>query len=126
MKTNPERSARPAGFNRPAQKKKHAPQTEEAAQPKKRKTAREKAHDRAVKRAQRDEKRAALRAEKAQKRALRTPEQKRKRLMRIMAVIIAVVLLGLTAIIIFGDHTKTVHQMPTILRESSEETEEGA
>ena len=126
MKSNPEQRARPAGFNRPEQKSKRTAQTEEAAQPKKRKSAREKAHDKAVKRARRDEQRALLRAEKAQKRARQTPEQRRKRLTRIGAGILAAVLLFLIAVIIFGDHTKTVHQMPTIQRESREETEEGA
>ena len=126
MKPNSDRSAaRPAGFNRPVQEKKKQPQTEIDPKAKKRKSAQEKAHARAVERARRDELRMQKRVEKAQKRARRTPEQKRRKWLRIGTGILAAILLGLAAIVIFGDHTKTVHQMPMIQRESREEAEGG-
>ena len=110
---------RPAGFNRPAQKRPtaDAPKSEkQLAAEKKRERAREKQRRREEKRRRREEKRRS--------RASRTPETRRRTRGRFAAIVLIVVLLGLAAIVVFGDHNRTVHQMPTILRESAETEEE--
>ena len=110
---------RPAGFNRPARRRPTADTPKSGKQ-----LAAEKKRERAQEKQRRREEKRRRREEKRHSRANRTPEARRRTRGRFAAIALIVVLLGLAAIVVFGDHNRTVHQMPTILRESAETKEE--